>query len=122
MFLDKNEQPIEMHKRFSKHHKNEETNNSDIDYEQIVSELERSYSSLQSINNNGSAFSTLVSLQLEPESLAPSTTTKGESHDQHFVMNEQFQAIQLAQILEKTAFELRVYSKRKFQRFTPKLR
>ena len=117
MSLDKNEQPIEMHKRFSKHHKNEETNNSDIDYEQIVSELERSYSSLQSINNNGSAFSSVASLQP-----APSTTTKGENHDQHFVMNEQFQAIQLAQILEKTAFELRVYSKRKFQRFTPKIR
>ena len=37
-------------------------------------------------------------------------------------INGQFQAIQLAQILEKTAFELRVYSRRKNQRFAPRLR
>eukprot|EP00111_Clytia_hemisphaerica_P001229 TCONS_00003501-protein len=109
-----------MYKRFSKHQNNEETNKSDLEYDHIVSELERSYSSLQSINNNGSAFSSAFSLP--PESSSRSTATNGEKHDPHFVMNEQFQAIQLAQILEKTAFELRVYSKRRFQRFTPKTR
>ncbi|XP_066915611.1 uncharacterized protein [Clytia hemisphaerica] len=109
-----------MYKRFSKHQNNEETNKSDLEHDHIVSELERSYSSLQSINNNGSAFSSAFSLP--PESSSRSTATNGEKHDPHFVMNEQFQAIQLAQILEKTAFELRVYSKRRFQRFTPKTR
>jgi len=85
--------------------KSEAPENHEVNYESIVEDLERSFSSLQSIN---SAFAKRKN---------NNSACDEDNMEDDIPVNEQFQAIQLAQILEKTAFELRVYSRRRNQKF-----
>ena len=84
--------------------KNLSVENAEINYESITEDLERSFSSLRSINSTFHKNTTEVFVN-------------NNDKEDHSSANEQFQAIQLAQILEKTAFELRVYSRRKNLKF-----
>ena len=72
----------------------------------FVSKLENSFSSIQSLDTSR------INLSPSPSS---------DEERKHYVINEQFQAIQLAQILEKTAFELRVFSNRKNREFSSQM-
>ena len=94
-----------MYKRFLKSWKDESNVDINSNEDQIVNELERSFSSIQSLNTSRI-------------NLSPSPPRSLDKEHEHFVINEQFQAIQLAQILEKTAFELRVFSNRKKRNFS----
>ena len=93
-----------MYKMYKKFKWQPDVNKNDAN---IVSDLEKSFSSIQSLRDTSRI------------SLSPSPFS-GED-DTHYIINEQFQAIQLAKILEKTAFELRVFSNRKKRNFSPQM-
>ena len=93
-----------MFKRYEKLKKKQSNNEEKSCH--FVSKLENSFSSIQSLDTSR--------INLSP---SPSSDEEGK----HYVINEQFQAIQLAQILEKTAFELRVFSNRKKREFSPQM-
>ena len=75
----------------------------EVDRNRILDELERSYSSIQSLN----------SARLPVDNERAERSQSPDSNFINIVKNDQFQSLQLAEMLEKMAIELRIYCKQR---------